>query len=126
MRIRLRTSNPIACRNVIAGTPKSSGSSAFHSSITAAPTSTTAITANSANFNPYHNQRLLIVFSSAFTELVMNGLQPAPQVQNRISLARQQGVHRHAGRRREFPEAAPFEFARDENTALLFSQFIQR
>src|SRR5262245_14766497 len=124
--MRLSTSSPRACKNVSAGKPKISGSSAFHSSITAPPMTATATTANRATFKPCSNQRPLMCNSSAIHEFVVDGLQAAAQMQHGIALARKQGVQRHAGLGGQVLETLAFQLVRDEDRALVVGQFVQR
>ncbi len=70
---------------------------------------------------------LLFIFSpSRFRKFVVNALQSLAQMQHRITFAREQRIHAHAGLGGHLLEAASFQFVRHEDLALLFRQFIDR
>src|ERR1039458_6360332 len=56
-------------------------------------------------------------------KFVIDRLQSRAQVQHRITLARQQGIHTHTAFRRQLLEATPLQFVGDEYVALFHRQF---
>src|SRR5258708_6039108 len=125
-RMRHSARSPSACQKVSWRQPKSGGSSQFHSCSTSSPprkiNSTIARIASGARKIHF----FLMLYSSFLRKFVVNVLQSLTQMQHRITLAREQRIHAHAGLGGHLLEAAPFQFVSDENFTLVLGQFAER
>src|SRR5437867_1422790 len=126
-RIRHSARIPSACQNVIAGRPKSGGSSQFHRARTTPPPAAMNTAAPTRNIGANITNllaRLAIIGFSPFPEFVVEVLQPFAQPQHRISLPREQRVHALTGLGGHLLEAASFQLVPHENLALLVRQLL--
>src|ERR1700733_2103419 len=98
------------------------GTTAFHSIITTHPR-TAAAPKNNTSI-PKRQIPYFIATPSGF-QIVVHGLQTGPQMQDRTTLARQQGVERNSARLRHLFEAAAFELMLDEYVPLLGRQLVE-
>src|SRR5438874_12370675 len=99
-RMRHSTMIPSACQKVMGGQPKSAGVSQFHRDFTISPPMVTnsAIPRSASGAKNITLIHLGLIFgTSTFREFVIDVLQPFAQVQHGVALAREQGVHAHAG-----------------------------
>src|SRR5712692_9696830 len=124
-RSRARISSPRPCPKLIDRHPNRSGISRFHKVITTKPSTVTATAANSRNRSPLPIQCLLILRSSSTRELVMDRLEAPAQVDDRVMLAREEGVHAHAGFRGHLLEAAPLQLVGDERDTLFLGKLVE-
>src|SRR5579864_637162 len=74
---------------------------------------------------PLPSASFSFVNSSTFLEFLVNGSQPATQMEDRIAFARQQGVHANARLFRQFLEAVAQPLVPDKRLALLVGQLEQ-
>src|SRR5713101_9242990 len=96
--MRHSASSPNACQKETWRQPKSGGSSQFHNCLTISPpmktnSSIPRIASGAMKIKFF----LLMVSSSSFRQFVVDALQPLAQMQHRITLAREQRIHAHAG-----------------------------
>src|ERR1035441_54160 len=106
--------------------PNKEGTSQFHRYITTKPKIAMARIAIGAikAFLRYH--LFLIVYSSRRLEFLVNSLEPLPQMEHRIALAREQCVDAYSGIRGDLLETASVHFMPDKHRALLFGQLFER
>src|SRR5208282_4900221 len=118
-----------ACQKVITFHPNSPGSSQFQRCITISPKSATKAAIASGATKKIHLfliTQLFSMSSSSFPrKLVVHIAQTIAQCEHRVTLAREQRVDVDAALRRQFLEAATFQFVRDKNLALLGGQFVE-
>ncbi len=96
-RMRQSASSPTACQNVISRQPNSDGNNQFHSNRTTSPPTkiNNAIARIASGIN---SSFFFLIFCSSFLrKFVINALQSLAQMQHRITFAREQRVHAHAG-----------------------------
>src|SRR5271165_3027809 len=98
------------------------GTTAFHNIITTHPR-TAAAPKNNTGMPKC--QILYFIAPPLRIQIVIHGLQTAPQMQDRTTLAREQGVERNSARLRHMFEAAAFELMLDEYVALLGRQLVE-
>src|SRR5580658_15131 len=65
-------------------------------------------------------------FGSSSVELLMNSLQPLPQMEDRVALAREQRIDAQPALPRQLLKTAALHLMRHENPTLLFRQLIER
>src|SRR5438093_3777655 len=125
-RIRHSVRMPSACQKVTWRQPKSGGSSQFHSCHTTSPPIAMNSTNTSRITGARRINRLLMFSPSPVPKCLVNALQSLAQMQHRIALSREQGIHAHAGLCSHLLEAAPFQLVRNEHLALLLRQLVDR
>src|SRR5260221_13895974 len=115
---------PSACQKVIARSPNTAGPNQFHRLITRRPKTATPMIPMTPTLTPLFTHRAFIIQSSFIRKLLVDGLQTAPQMKNRIMLAREQRVDAHPRLFRKLLKTSAVHFMCDENLALFFRKFL--
>src|SRR6516225_4548407 len=128
-RIQLRTRSPRACQKV-----SECGISQFHRPLTTEPNTVMATAPNIANFTTLCTRLLtqsLLIFSpsisspSCLRNLVVDGLEPPPQMEHGVMLVGEQRIHAEARLCRQLLEATPVQLVREKDLALLLGKLVQ-
>src|SRR5580765_2020827 len=127
-RMRLSSSSPSACQYSSLGPRKSTGTSEFHSSITASESSARTATTAASTATPFTDQRTacLTSVSSSRQPFVPRRPQPLAQITHGVAFACQQRVDVQARALRKLGKAGTFQLVRNEDFALLGGQLRER
>src|ERR1700722_17746078 len=104
--------------------PNTAGASQFHKLIKMNPKNATAKIAKAAILSALIIHSAFMFLPSRTCELFINCLETPTQLQNRIALARQQGVDVHPGFVGNLLKTAAFHFVRHKHAALLFWKIV--
>src|ERR1700719_58846 len=118
-RMRHRANSPSPCQKLSWRQPNSDGNSQFHRRITTSPP-TRANSSIARIPNGAMKYHFFFMFgSSCFREFVVNTLQALAEMQHRVTFAREQRIHAHAGVGGHLLETPPFQLVSNKHLALL-------